>query len=155
MHRLFLVLFVVLAACASRPTGADTALARGVIAEVNAVRQTQGLSRLSPDPALTRAAEVHAADQARQRQMAHKGSDGTDIADRLFKVGYDYARAKEAVAVGWGEPRNVTRGWWNSPSHRATLLHDPASEVGVGVVRGADGKAYWTLIVAEPHRPYG
>ena len=127
------------------------ALAEAVIEEVNAVRASQGLPPLAPDAALTEVAVAHAADQARTARMAHQGSDGSALDDRLMRAGYDYARAKEAVAVGWGEPRGVTRGWWYSPSHRDTLLHHPASEVGVGVVLGEDGKAYWTLIVAEPY----
>ena len=144
-------LALLLAACAHTPARADMALAAGVIEEVNAVRASQGLPPLSPDRTLNEAAMAHAADQARTARMAHEGSDGTDIGQRLVRAGYDYARAKEAVAVGWGKPRNVTRGWWYSPEHRETLLHHPASEVGVGVVHGEDGKAYWTLIVAEPY----
>ena len=146
-----LCLALLFGACAARPALADMTLADGVVEEVNAVRASQGLPPLRPDDALTRAALAHAADQARAARMTHKGSDGTDVGQRLVRAGYDYARAKEAVAVGWGKPRNVTRGWWYSPDHRATLLHHPASEVGVGVARGADGRAYWTLIVAEPY----
>ena len=143
-------LVLLLCACATPPARADMALADGLIAEVNAVRASQGLDPLAPDSALCAVAAAHAADQARAARMTHEGTDGTDIGQRLVRAGYDYARAKEAVAVGWGKPRNVTRGWWYSPDHRDTLLAHPASEVGVGVVHGADGKAYWTLIVAEP-----
>lgn len=151
MSRILLMAGLLLAsACSSTPARADMALAQGVIAEVNAVRASQGLGPLAPDDALTAAAIAHAADQAAAARMAHHGSDGSALNDRLLRAGYDYARAKEAVAVGWGQPRNVTRGWWYSPDHRDTLLHHPASEVGVGVVLGEDGRAYWTLIVAEP-----
>ena len=140
-----------LCACAVSPAGAEPGLAQGVIDEVNAVRASQGLPPLTVDAALTEAASAHAADQAASARMAHEGSDGTDVGARLLRAGYDYARAKEAVAVGWGEARGVTRGWWYSPAHRRTLLHWPASEVGVGVARDRDGRAYWTLIVAEPY----
>ena len=151
LFRIAVIAFsLTLAACVTAKAEPD--LASALVAEVNAVRASQGLPGLAVDHELNAAALAHAADQARAARMTHRGSDGAELGERLIRAGYDYARAKEAVAVGWqGGPRDVARGWWYSPGHRATLLHWPASEVGVGVVRGEDGRPYWTLIVAEPY----
>lgn len=56
---------------------------------VNAVRQARGLSALSLDTSLIRAAKSHASDMSAQNRPWHFGSDGSSPLDRLVTYGYN------------------------------------------------------------------
>ena len=140
------------AACASpaHPSPALSPQAREVVAQVNALRALHGLPPLAPAPALAAAARAHTEEQARLRRISHQGADGSQLSARLERVGYAHRAAGENVASGWDRPGEVARGWWESPGHRENLLRPQTTQVGVAAARDADGRTYWTLIVALP-----
>ena len=124
--------------------------AAAVIEQVNGLRALHGLPPLAPAPALAAAARAHTEEQARLRRISHQGADGSQLSARLERVGYAHRAAGENVASGWDQPGEVARGWWESPGHRENLLRPQTTQVGVAAARDADGRTYWTLIVALP-----
>ena len=100
----------------------------------NAERSKAGLSPLRFSNQLDQAADLHAIDMARNHFSSHTGSDGSNIGDRIARVGYKVSSGGENInsqsptssaanAVGW---------WMNSPGHRANILNSNFTEIGFG-----------------------
>ena len=58
---------------------------------------------------------------------------------------------QENAAHGQRSPVEVVDGWMNSPGHRANLLNDEVSEIGVGfAIDDETGTPYWIQKLASP-----
>lgn len=130
-------------ACPLPPHGA--ALAGEFLRETNAVRSKAHLPALRPDARLARAAQAHACDNARHGTYAHRGSDGSTLAQRLSRAGYPYRRAAENTGWGFRSAASALHWWMGSPPHRANLLNPRLKEIGIGLASGTDRKLYWVL----------
>src|SRR3954453_808410 len=144
--------------CASAdcPTASASAasLANSALCLVNQERTSRGLRPLRSNRRLAKAAVGHARDMVSRRYFSHDSSNGSSFVDRIRKAGYVPARAfpslGEDLAWGSGElgtPREIVRGWMNSPGHRANILHAKFREAGMGVAfgdvgAGEDGVTY-------------
>jgi uncharacterized protein YkwD len=140
---------------APRTTGATTASAKGLTAElrqvvdlVNQERAKAGCKALTVNDKLTLAAQRHSQDQADHKTMSHDGSDGSDVGDRLDRVGYAWRSYGENVAWNQQSAAAVMDAWMNSPGHRANILNCSFTEIGVGVARS--NGPYWTQDFGTP-----
>ena len=126
--------------------------AAGVLEAVNRVRESRGLPAVAPDPRLGAAAQTLAGDMARTGRMAHVGSAGDTLEDRLRASGYAYVRVAENIAAGQPGPQDLIDDWMASPGHRANMLDPDATQIGVGYAfrRNDPYGHYWTLVLAEP-----
>ncbi|MFG3300177.1 CAP domain-containing protein [Micromonospora chersina] len=136
-------------------TGATTTSTKGLTAElrevvdlVNQERVKAGCKALTVDDKLTLAAQRHSQDQADHKTMSHDGSDGSDVGDRLDRVGYAWRSYGENVAWNQQSPAAVMDAWMNSPGHRANILNCSFTEIGVGVARS--NGPYWTQDFGTP-----
>lgn len=135
-------------------SAADTDLApeeRAVaemVALINVERSNRGLPRLRLDDRISAAARAHAADMVSMGRLQHTGSDGSDGGDRLTRAGFVWTGWAENIGAGFFEPSVLFTAWMNSANHRSNLLGD-FTDVGAGVVTGADGVPYWSLSVAS------
>ncbi|MFG3601868.1 CAP domain-containing protein [Micromonospora chersina] len=136
-------------------TGATTASTKGITAElrqvvdlVNQERAKAGCKALTIDDKLMLAAQRHSQDQADHKTMSHDGSDGSDVGDRLDRVGYAWRSYGENVAWNQQSPAAVMDAWMNSPGHRANILNCSFTEIGVGVARS--NGPYWTQDFGTP-----
>lgn len=120
---------------------------------IGETRKAEGLQALMADPRLDRAARHHAEDLARRQSLDHQGSDGTDLAARLIRAGYPYARAGENLAMGSGDPDTILALWLDSPGHRRNLLDAHFTEIGLARAGDADHRAIWVLVLARPWIP--
>jgi uncharacterized protein YkwD len=91
---------------------------------------------------LAAAAQAHAEDCAGRNRGSHVGSDGARLAARLQRAGY----APTWSGENWANARSVERAmqmWWNEPPgadpHVQNILAGRATEIGIGVARGAWG----------------
>jgi uncharacterized protein YkwD len=110
---------------------------------INRVRTEHGLRRLRANRRLRKGAMGHARDMVQRHYFAH-----TSLRARLATTGYATSRtawtAGEALAWGTGSrasPRQIVQAWMNSPGHRQILLTGRFRDAGVGVARGAPGRA--------------
>lgn len=155
MKTLALVLGAFLAAMVPA-RAADPPLQQAVLAEVNAFRASQGRAPLRLDPRLSRAATRHARDMLAAGRLTHDGRDGSDAGGRAAREGYRWRAVRENVAVGYAEARDVVRGWAGSPGHRANMLAQDVTEIGVGFAGGPGAlpgnvpRLFWTLLLAAP-----
>ncbi|MFG3581879.1 CAP domain-containing protein [Micromonospora chersina] len=136
-------------------TGATTTSTKGLTAElrevvdlVNQERAKAGCKALTVDDKLVLAAQRHSQDQADHKTMSHDGSDGSDVGDRLDRVGYAWRSYGENVAWNQQSPAAVMDAWMNSPGHRANILNCSFTEIGVGVARS--NGPYWTQDFGTP-----
>ena len=130
------------------PPSEAAALAAEVVRLTNVERAAAGRSRLSAHPLVTVAAAAHSADQAARQQMSHTGSDGSDAGTRLTRAGFTWGAWGENVAAGQRTAGDVVTAWMNSSGHRANMLSSSFTTIGIGVVIGADGRRYWTMVLA-------
>lgn len=130
------------------PPSEAEALAGEVIRLANAERVAAGRRELVVHPAVMAAASGHSADQAARQQMSHIGSDGSDGGDRLTRAGFEWGAWGENVAVGQRTAAAVVDAWMGSSGHRANILSGSFTTIGVGAAVGADGRIYWTMLLA-------
>jgi len=109
----------------------------------NAVREKEGLSTLAFDEQLARAAATRSADMVEQDYFAHEGPDGGDVQRAVRRTGYIPERRSwllgENIGAAPGEratPAVMMRNWLDSPTHRANVLSEDYTEMGVGAVVG-------------------
>jgi hypothetical protein len=102
---------------------------------------------------LAAAAKLKAEDMAKRGYFAHNSPDGITPWYWLDKVGYTYSYAGENLAINFFDSQDVNNAWMNSPSHRANILSNKYSEMGIGIASGAYQGRETTFIVEFFGRP--
>ena len=123
-----------------------------IIRLTNRYRRKEGLRKLKADAQLSKAAQGHADDMDDVgRYLGHTSSDGRDFEARINEAGYGWRSIRENVASGQQSARAVVRGWMESPGHRANILSDDITEIGIGfAVDDASGTTYWVQKFGAP-----
>ena len=111
-----------------------------VVELINVERAKMGLPALSMNSGAQQAAQLRAAEIV--EVFSHDRPDGSACYTALTEIGVSYRAAGENIAMGYPTPEAVVDGWMNSEGHRANILRDTFSEIGVGYVV-EDGTAYW------------
>jgi uncharacterized protein YkwD len=110
-------------------------------ARLNAARVHAELQPLALNPDLARLAQAHAEQMASRLTLAHNVGDGPPT-QRVLEAQLAATWVSENLAQA-PDAENAHATLWNSPSHRANLVHPRFTSVGIGVARGMDGKALW------------
>lgn len=118
-----------------------------IIRLTNVERTTRGLSPVSEDPLLSRAASKKAADMIARDYWAHVSPNGTQPWFFITESGYQYRFAGENLARDFSDPASIVRAWMNSPTHRDNLLSNRYHDIGIAVVDGQLTGHDTTLIV--------
>jgi uncharacterized protein YkwD len=154
--------WMVLAEPLDLPDPADQErVAREVLDLVNAARaQARRCGRerfaathpLELDATLSTVARLHAGDMARHSTMGHRGSDGSEPADRVSRAGYPWRAVAENVAAGQRNAAAVVAHWLDSPGHCASIMGSQFTQMGVGFAIEAESAAriYWAQVFAAP-----
>ncbi len=135
---------------------ATDALEAALLAEVNAFRVRSGMAPLAQDPRLSRAAQLHSQDMLAGNRMTHRGRDGSDVGQRLHRIGYRWRSCRENVAAGLADPWAAVAMWIGSPGHRANMLAPEVTQMGgghaagPGMMPGGIPRLFWTLVLAAP-----
>jgi uncharacterized protein YkwD len=130
------------------PSEAPAAEMATLIALVNEERALYGLGPLTYNENLALSAQTYAQRMADGDFFAHTAPDGSTMVARAEAAGYEaWTFLGENLAGGQPTPERVVSAWMKSPGHRANILSDQASEVGVGhTYRGGTKFGhYWTL----------
>lgn len=112
------------------------------------IRASHGLSSLTPDPTLERAAAQQAAYMAEAGQMEHTTRRGGDFASRVRANGIEGAAA-ENIAHGRFDAGGLFTAWMNSSGHRRNMLDPRFSRFGLASAEDAKGARYWALVLAK------
>ncbi|KAG7382762.1 hypothetical protein PHYBOEH_010376 [Phytophthora boehmeriae] len=116
-----------------------------MLAAVNKQRATQGLKALCLNSKLNKAAKRHSDDMAAKDYMAHDGSDGSKMSERITDAGYEWDAVAENVAAGQVDVDAVMVAWINSPEHLVNIMGD-YTMLGTAYAYNANSefKHYWT-----------
>ena len=114
-----------------------------VVALVNAERAKYGLSALKVDSRVQQAAQVRAAETV--QSFSHTRPNGSSFSTALTEAGVSYTRSGENIAYGQSTPQQVVQAWMNSSGHRANILNESFTTIGVGYTVWG-GTAYWAQL---------
>jgi uncharacterized protein YkwD len=112
---------------------------------LNAERTSRGLSALTSNGQLGKAAQGFSATMVRQGFFDHVSPSGSTLKSRV-RGGTSYLRGSVrswlGENLGWGSahlatPTEIHRAWMRSSGHRRNILDRRFRHVGIGVVTGA------------------
>jgi hypothetical protein len=128
--------------------------AQEVIRLTNIERINNSKKPLKENTQLTLAAHKKIADMIALQYFEHKSPSGKTPAELIADAGYAYVIVGENLAEGdFADNADLVQGWMNSPGHRANILNDKYTEIGVATEKGTfNGKKVW-FAVQEFGRP--
>jgi len=129
--------------------------AKNIIELTNQERENLGLSNLKVNQLLSAAAQDKAMDMLAHGYFAHTSPDGTTPWVWMQQVGYRYTYAGENLAVHFHSAEDVDAGWMASPSHRANIVNQVYTEIGVGTATGKYEGVTSTFVVQMFGQPAG
>ncbi len=109
---------------------------RVLIDLTNNSRQNYNLGVLALNSTLQEAAQMKANDMAGRSYFAHNSPDGLTPWHWFGQAGYEFLYAGENLAIHFSDSGDVVAAWMNSPGHRANILNDKFSEIGIATSRG-------------------
>ena len=119
-----------------------------LVSLTNQDRATSGLTGVTEDSLLDKAAQAAAEDMATNGYFAHVSPDGKDPWYWLDSVGYKYSYAGENLAVNFSDSREVETAWMASPTHRANIEKPQYTRVGFGTANGMYEGRETTFVVS-------
>ncbi len=126
-----------------------------VLKRTNAFREKHDLDPVRAEANLMDAAEDWSRDMAKGDFFRH-----SDLPGQFEQFGYSARGYGENIAAGYPTPKEVVRGWIDSPGHRANLLREDFEHIGIGHYYksndGGDARFghYWTQIFGDPSNDY-
>lgn len=114
----------------------------------------QPVAPLKASRLLDKAALIHAQDMAKHDLFEHRGSDGSEPAQRVTRVGYRWRAVGENIASGPADAEAVVQGWLDSPGHCSNIMSPQYTEMGIAYVVNtrSRGGIYWAQDFASPPR---
>lgn len=110
---------------------------------VNQERAKQGLSALELDWQVSRVAQYKSEDMANKNYFSHTSPTYGTPFDMLKSFNVDYRSAGENIAKGQKTASAVMTAWMNSSGHKANILGQSYTHLGVGYYV-KNGTPYWT-----------
>ncbi|PGZ04478.1 CAP domain-containing protein [Bacillus thuringiensis] len=112
-----------------------------VVELTNTERAKQGLPALKIDTELSKVARIKSEDMQKNNYFDHNSPTYGSPFDMMKKFGISYTSAGENIAQGQRTPEEVVQAWMNSAGHRANILNNGFTHIGVGYVESGN---YWT-----------
>jgi len=112
-----------------------------VVELTNAECAKQGLPALKIDTELSKVARIKSEDMQKNNYFDHNSPTYGSPFDMMKKFGISYTSAGENIAQGQRTPEEVVQAWMNSAGHRANILNNGFTHIGVGYVESGN---YWT-----------
>lgn len=122
--------------------------AQGIIKATNAARAEAGLAPLAENGKLASSARMKVDDMFLKQYFEHDSPSGVGINDLGERAGYAFIVIGENLALGnFGGSEAVVAAWMESPGHRANILNDRFTEIGVSALEGTyQGKRVWMAV---------
>ncbi|MFC4403547.1 S-layer homology domain-containing protein [Gracilibacillus xinjiangensis] len=126
------------------PEETETTYEEEVVRLTNIERANHGLAPLEMDAKLTEVAELKSADMRDNNYFAHTSPTYGSPFNMMDQFDIQYLVAAENIAAGQRTPEEVVNSWMNSEGHRANILREEITHIGVGYVEGGSYNTYWT-----------
>lgn len=121
-------------------------ISQKIIAQTNIQRFNNNLTiPLIENSLLTAAAKAKAEDMFKNQYFEHISPSGVDPGALVKNHGYDYIVTGENLILGnFEDEKELVQLWMDSPGHRANILNERFTEIGVAVVKGTyKGEIVW------------
>jgi uncharacterized protein YkwD len=117
---------------------------------ISGYRANNGLPPVTVDPELMKMAQAQAQAMASRDKLDHNVLRA--FSERLNAQGYRARGAAENIGAGYHTFAEAFSGWRDSPSHRANMLLQGATRMGIAAVYTPKSKykVFWALILAAP-----
>lgn len=129
------------------PTSNIGAFQQDVLRLVNIEREKVNLKPLQHHDAVGRVAQVKSEDMSENNYLEHTSPTHGTPFEMLKNYGISYKSAGENIAQGYRTPQEVVTGWMNSSGHRANILHNRFTHIGIGYAQKGH---YWAQIFITP-----
>lgn len=129
---------------------AETTQAEAILKLVNQERAKAGLTALELSSKLTEIANIKARDMADKNYFAHESPTYGTPFQMLKHFGVSYTYAGENIAAGQKSAEEVMNSWMNSSGHRANILNENYTQLGVGFTRGGEYGTEWVQLFIKP-----
>ncbi len=116
-------------------------------------REAFALNTLTVNPLLEEAARMKANDMATKSYFSHQSPDGKSPWYWMSKSGYRFVYAGENLAIHFDDSLAVNAAWMASPGHRANILHNKFTEIGIATAQGIFEGRPTTYVVQMFGRP--
>jgi len=113
----------------------------------NIEREKLGLSPVSENEALDKAAVLKAQNMFSENYWAHFAPSGKTPWDFILGSGYKFTYAGENLAKNFYGSNEVVSAWMASATHKENLLNPKYQDIGIAVVEGVLNGQKTTLIV--------
>lgn len=145
---------VTLSMASAGPTPARSTATLGMESDamqaINRARMRHGCAALKVTSSLRVSSRRHSARMARQGTLSHRVAGEPTLSRRVADAGYTRATMLgEVIAQGPTTGAAAVRMWLASSMHRSILLDCRFRHVGAGVVRGGNGRYWWTVDVGR------
>lgn len=116
-----------------------------IVAETNLQRQQNSLPALNQNAKLAAAALAKANDMFNKQYFEHNSPSGVTPGQLVQNYGYEYIASGENLILGnFKSEAEMVQMWMDSPGHRANILNNRYSEIGVAIVKGVyQGQWVW------------
>ena len=120
----------------------------GVFTWTNTSRALNGQLPLSRNKLLDSVAQTKLDDMFARQYFAHVSPIGDGVGDLAKDVGYEFLLIGENLALGdFADDETLLEAWMDSPGHRANILNDKYTEIGVAVGKGNfNGRDTWLAV---------
>jgi uncharacterized protein YkwD len=129
-----------------KKTNSGELLKSKIISETNLQRKQNGnLPALNENVKLYEAAGAKANDMFANQYFEHISPAGMDPGKLLQNHGYEYLVAGENLILGnFASEKELVEAWMGSPEHRANILNNRYTEIGVAIIKGTyKGQTVW------------
>ncbi len=118
-----------------------------ICSTVNDIRASYGLSELSTTPLLIDLSTVRA--QELVVSFSHTRPNGESCSSALREGGVSYSFMAENIAAGRADPISTVDQWMNSEGHRANILGENYTHIGIGYYYDPSGAYvhYWSMFL--------
>lgn len=141
MRKIIAVAAVLLWTLAALPQKFDAAAEQELVRRANEERVQRGLPELQADSHLTESARRHAERLAEHGSLSHHFPGEPELRSRVAETGLRFNAVGENVAYDGDGSDAVHRDLMHSPPHRANILGQAYTAIGVGAV-WKDGVLY-------------
>lgn len=114
----------------------STILPAVIVDMTNQEREGLQLSGLKRNATLDLAAKLKAQDMATHEYFAHYSPAGVSPWHWFGVANYNFVHAGENLAIHFTDSGEVIQAWMDSPAHRANIVNENYSEIGVGTAQG-------------------
>ena len=118
---------------------------------VNKERVKRGLAPLTFNAELSRVARFKSQDMIDKHYFSHQSPTYGSPFQMMEKFGLKFSAGGENIAFGQRSAAEVMNAWMNSPGHRANILSEAYTHIGVGVAKMHNGTLYWTQMFMKPY----